>query len=253
MDRIGASDRQREREIQTRLQMRIERRHELVLRRLILDAMRKMADAFEADEPLEAVASEHREAVARALDTEWRQAAMTSGQRILEAAQQRHGRGAAVLKEMPESFMSAIKGWMLRFGGEKILRISRTTQSQVQAMVLRGQEEGLGQQDIADLIRDRALQFSRGRAGVIARTESHAAFQFGQQAAAENSGLEMRKEWIAAKDERTRIDHGAADGNLTDLHGSFIVGGERLAHPGDPAGSPENVINCRCATGFVAK
>ena len=27
----------------------------------------------------------------------------------------------------------------------------------------------------------------------------------------------------------------------------FLVGGEQLLYPGDPAGSSENVINCRCS------
>jgi hypothetical protein len=31
----------------------------------------------------------------------------------------------------------------------------------------------------------------------------------------------------------------------------FIVGGEALQFPGDPAGSPEMVINCRCGTSFL--
>jgi len=29
------------------------------------------------------------------------------------------------------------------------------------------------------------------------------------------------------------------------------VGGERLMYPGDPSGSAENVINCRCAVGHI--
>ena len=30
------------------------------------------------------------------------------------------------------------------------------------------------------------------------------------------------------------------------LDGEFIVGGEALSYPGDPKGSADNVINCRC-------
>jgi hypothetical protein len=34
--------------------------------------------------------------------------------------------------------------------------------------------------------------------------------------------------------------------------GSFNVGGEQLQFPGDPKGSPENTISCRCFSEIVA-
>jgi hypothetical protein len=33
---------------------------------------------------------------------------------------------------------------------------------------------------------------------------------------------------------------------------TFSVGGEQLQFPGDPKGSPENTINCRCFSEVVA-
>jgi hypothetical protein len=33
----------------------------------------------------------------------------------------------------------------------------------------------------------------------------------------------------------------------------FDIGGEALMYPGDPAGSAGQVINCRCAMGWVVK
>ena len=36
------------------------------------------------------------------------------------------------------------------------------------------------------------------------------------------------------------------------LDEAFIVGGEALMYPGDPAGSPGNVINCHCIQIAVA-
>jgi hypothetical protein len=52
-------------------------------------------------------------------------------------------------------------------------------------------------------------------------------------------------------DNRTREDHAAADGQRVPVGEPFIVGGESLEFPGDPAGSPEQVINCRCSTVLV--
>lgn len=34
---------------------------------------------------------------------------------------------------------------------------------------------------------------------------------------------------------------------------NYNVGGEQLEFPGDPNGSPENTINCRCFSEVVAK
>lgn len=59
-------------------------------------------------------------------------------------------------------------------------------------------------------------------------------------------GFEMLKQWVATSDERTRDAHVEADGQIVAQDDYFIVGGEKLKYPGDVAGSPENVINCRC-------
>jgi hypothetical protein len=40
----------------------------------------------------------------------------------------------------------------------------------------------------------------------------------------------------------------AADGQVVGLDEPFIVGGEQLMYPGDPAGSPGNICNCLCDT-----
>ncbi len=52
--------------------------------------------------------------------------------------------------------------------------------------------------------------------------------------------------WDATRDLRTRNAHLAADGQMINYGEYFNVGGRQMRHPGDPAGGPENVINCRC-------
>lgn len=54
------------------------------------------------------------------------------------------------------------------------------------------------------------------------------------------------KIWKANKDERTRKSHLEADNQKVLWNEPFEVGGEKLMYPLDPAGSPENTINCRC-------
>jgi uncharacterized protein with gpF-like domain len=55
-------------------------------------------------------------------------------------------------------------------------------------------------------------------------------------------------EWLSAHDNRTRLDHREADGQVVIVGTPFLVGGEQLLYPGDPKGSAGNVINCRCCT-----
>jgi uncharacterized protein with gpF-like domain len=63
----------------------------------------------------------------------------------------------------------------------------------------------------------------------------------------------MERRWMAALDDRTRDAHGSADGQIVKVDKPFNVGGEELMYPGDPAGSAENVINCRCTQEPVIK
>lgn len=83
------------------------------------------------------------------------------------------------------------------------------------------------------------------RRELIARTETIRASNAGSNALYRDWGVQM-KEWLATNDERTRPDHAAANGQRVAVDARFDVGGEMLSHPGDPNGSPENTINCRC-------
>lgn len=82
----------------------------------------------------------------------------------------------------------------------------------------------------------------------IARTTMTGASNAGTQEAwnqAEADGVQMEKEWVSAlQADRTREEHAAAHGQRVGLHAMFDVGGENLEYPGDPAGSPGNIINC---------
>lgn len=88
----------------------------------------------------------------------------------------------------------------------------------------------------------------------IARTTMTGASNFASEEAWAQSGVVSGKTWISALiPNRTRDDHAAAHGQSVKLREPFIVGGEQLEHPGDPAGSPGNIINCLCTTIAVLK
>lgn len=88
------------------------------------------------------------------------------------------------------------------------------------------------------------------RAKTVAVTEVHRAYNFGALALSlKVQQLEMRqllKRWDAKEDNRVRPAHNRADGQTVLVSQPFIVDNEPLMAPGDPSGSPHNVINCRC-------
>lgn len=116
-----------------------------------------------------------------------------------------------------------------------------------------GLAAGESQPELAARVRD-AVGVAMPRARVIARTESHGARNVAAvatlqrfEAAYAPPGV-MRKQWQATEDERTRHTHDEADGQTVGFADPFTVGGFSLAFPGDPAGPPQEVINCRCTT-----
>lgn len=86
------------------------------------------------------------------------------------------------------------------------------------------------------------------RAQTVAVTEVHRAYNFGSLAAAQRAQVRdisvMTKTWIHKHDLRVRTAHRISQ--TVPVNQPFIVDKEPLMAPGDPAGSPGNVINCRC-------
>ncbi|MGL6349732.1 MAG: phage minor head protein [Aeromonas sp.] len=100
-----------------------------------------------------------------------------------------------------------------------------------------------------------ARAISRARAETIAQTEVHNAMMFASQGSAEklqrDNGITMLKRWVPVVDERTRVNHASMAGQKAiPLDADFIVGGERMARPGDPRGSAANTIRCRCVLAY---
>jgi len=121
------------------------------------------------------------------------------------------------------------------------------------AAIAQGLAEGEEIPKIATRVRE-AAGVTEPRARVIARTESHGARNTVNAASvrrvanAFGSADPFRRRWQAAEDERTRETHRIADGQTVALSEPFIVGGASLDFPGDPAGPPGEIINCRCTT-----
>lgn len=112
-------------------------------------------------------------------------------------------------------------------------------------------ENALGGQAAKDAVnaaRDSLGQISKVRAARISRTAGHEAATKVHRDAVHEAGLDIvKRRWLTAQDERVRAAHAEAHGQERIGDVPFDVGGEKLTRPGDPNGSPWNIINCRCA------
>lgn len=143
--------------------------------------------------------------------------------------------------------------WLSHFS-RRIGGINRVTASQLRLTLLQGLELGEG---TADLFA-RAEGIFAGRLGFdverIARTEVIGASNFGSFRGMREAGAPF-KEWITNLDGLQRPTHDKANGAIVEIDQTFRVGDSGLMYPGDPGGSAEEVIHCRCnmAPAFKAK
>jgi hypothetical protein len=85
----------------------------------------------------------------------------------------------------------------------------------------------------------------------ILRTETNRAYSVATNAQQEKLAEDvpgLQKQWMATGDARTRLSHLNAHGQVVDVGKPFIVGPGKaeLMFPSDPAGPPQETINCRC-------
>lgn len=143
--------------------------------------------------------------------------------------------------------------WVDKAGLLKAKEINETTRQELletlRGEISEGVQAGESMPKIAARIRDAADgiydNMSKSRAQTIARTETMSSVNYGEFEVYKGEGV-TKKEWLATKDDRTRDAHAEADGQIVGIDEPFIVGGEALQYPGDPTGSAEAVIQCRC-------
>lgn len=116
---------------------------------------------------------------------------------------------------------------------------------------------GLNQgESIADLSKRITTAFDeigKGRAEVIAQTETAAAYSFASDQAARVAGIQYKK-WIhSSVPKEPRPDHLAIDGLIIPVDEAFPVGDPPLMYPHDGNGSAQDVINCYCIAGPVTE
>lgn len=130
-------------------------------------------------------------------------------------------------------------------------QVEETTRKDIAEAITEGIAAGKGMREI----RSKVLEVIRdkNRAATIAQTEATGALNSGAQILRDHQGI-TQKQWFATFDSHTRATHAAAQGQITDNKGDFVVGGYRMKHPGDSSlGAPAaEVVRCRCcATGYI--
>lgn len=63
---------------------------------------------------------------------------------------------------------------------------------------------------------------------------------------AQNMGIDLKQEWVAVLDGRTRHEHRLLDGQVRKVGEPFEVEGMTIRFPGDPTAPARLVYNCRC-------
>jgi SPP1 gp7 family putative phage head morphogenesis protein len=132
-----------------------------------------------------------------------------------------------------------------------VIKVSQTTRDHILQVLEKATLQGWSNDQIVKEILEspEARIEVRNRARKIVRTESVRAANYGIQLGANKYEYEVEKEWLSIVDNRIRHSHRNVDGERRSVDGVFSNG---LRFPGDPNGSPENTINCRCRLVMVA-
>lgn len=248
--RLLDRNRARESRRQVRLLDRLTRQFRGRIRRDIIAAMSDMVEKWEMthavlmprDFPERMEATYQQMAIA---------AISAFGGRILE-----QGKAAGLVLERKEDFSQTMNRLARQYVQQEAIRrriqgVTETTRRQIIGAVDRGYQDGLATAEIARNVRGLVAGLAAFRADAIARTETHGAANYGSDSAAKLTGLPLRREWLAAQDERTRESHAEADGQIVGPDEPFKVGSSVLMFPGDPSAPPEETVNCRCVLGYV--
>ncbi len=123
--------------------------------------------------------------------------------------------------------------------------LGQGVQPVIQETVADAYDRGLSVPDTAALISEKVLDAAPAQARMLARTDLNGLANGASVMAASLVGVTY-KQWLTAEDDKVRETHAEADGQTVPVDQPFDVGGEQLDYPGDPAGSDDEVCNCRC-------
>ena len=132
-----------------------------------------------------------------------------------------------------------------------VMGCGETVRNQLNTALGEGFAKGETVEELSDRVRGVFNNLGKFESKRIAMTETSMSFNFARDAAMKEAGVEY-KAWLSSHGENVRPAHAEAeeryDNEPIPVDEPFEVGGEYLMYPGDPDGSPENVINCHCVS-----
>lgn len=239
------------------------RENERAIKRAIRSAMAGAAEVYAATREV-VLPADARDGIVAALRQTWRDAVRRGGAPLIGEFKDCYAH--LETKAQDDLFEQIVDEYIRIYGGRAITLISDTTRKQVMALIDQGVKDGLGVDAIVKSIRGSIPGIASLRAHIIARTETHAASNYGAMGVAKASGRPLRKTWVSVHDHRTRdfgegdrivdmFNHRIMDGVTVGMDDPFMVPNKMasvdpLMFPGDPNGSAGNIILCRCVMQF---
>lgn len=147
-----------------------------------------------------------------------------------------------------------VQAHVREFLNDRIGRLINTTTREALREAL-DEVKAEDEKEIRRRIREVFREADIERSDAIAQTEALRTSQFATQRAFEQTGIELRREWISTRDGRAREEHLAMDGQLRKLTEPFEVPSGK--HKGAKAMTPGSFgiaaldIGCRCVVGAV--
>jgi len=152
------------------------------------------------------------------------------------------------------NYLKVHKGATITAAGDTSVElIQRMIDKMVPEILDQGIGGGAAQTMLRDQIGSAWHEMKRFRTERIVRTEVNRASNWGSLEGAKSVGIDQDKVWLSSFAPDSRDTHNAADGQRVDINEPFIVGGESLMYPGDPAGSVSNTVNCLCSIYYEIK
>jgi HK97 family phage portal protein len=147
-----------------------------------------------------------------------------------------------------DPFTESVQAWLAQHVTKSTTLILRSEADRVSRLIEKGFSDNDTIDEIARSIRDYydgpQTKYNAMR---TARTEIGSAAGYGQREAARQSGVVLRKTWVAARDDRVRDSHQEIDGQTRGLDDEYSNG---LMFPGDPSGDPSEFVSCRCVESY---
>jgi len=198
---------------------------------------------------------EHGKKYARKFDNYYVDAVQKAGEAGLAASQGKLlDLDQEEKQELEERFIvsAEIRRNLTKMILESGTQIAKTTLTKIERMVEKALRENWTIEELTQNLHERLDGLALSRSRKIANTEMAKVENWGQLEGYKQSELVELKGWLSAFLPTTRESHAEADQHYSDnpipLNEAFEVGGELLQYPGDPSGSPGNVIECKCAT-----